>query len=252
MIKIAMFRPEGKSIEYSIEDVEVINIPVTKIVDTNIDILNFLKSIGPVDYLIFTSTLAAQKFRRSVHDQFDPYLKQAKEVIAIGAETAKAISSKVSVVPPLQSTAGIAEYLKSKSGSALLVRSRQGNPVLVQKLSSHMSVYVLNIYSSQQLAPDQRHMDFSREIANKHVDALIFTSSMITTSFYNIFSGLDSKLVEHLAEVIKIAIGKETENTMISLNLVPDHTLSKPEILKAIKIVKDICSKRECNKFMKK
>ncbi|MEM0160830.1 MAG: uroporphyrinogen-III synthase [Thermoplasmata archaeon] len=244
MIKIAMFRPESKNIEYKIEDVEVINIPVTKTVDTNIDILNFLKSIGPVEYLIFTSTLAAQKFRRSIGDQFDLYLNQAKEVIAIGTETAKAIRSKATVVPPVQSTAGIAEHLKSKSGTVLLVRSRQGNPTLIKELGSHMSVYVLDIYSSQQLLPDQRHIEFSKELINKHVDALIFTSSMITTSFYNIFSVLDSKLVEHLTEVLKIAIGKETENTMTSLNLVPDHTLSKPEILKAIKIVKEICSKR--------
>jgi uroporphyrinogen-III synthase len=78
MIKIAMFRPEGKNIEYNIEDVQVINIPVTKIVDTNIDILNFLKSIGSVDYLIFTSTLAVQKLRKSMSKEFDLYLKKCK------------------------------------------------------------------------------------------------------------------------------------------------------------------------------
>ncbi len=245
MIKIAMFRPEGKNIEYNIQDVYVVNIPVTKIVDTNIDILTFLKSIGPVDYLIFTSTLAVQKFRKSIRDQFDIYLNQSKEIIAIGTETAKSIHSKVSVVPSVQSTLGIAEYLKSKSGTVLLVRSKQGNPKLVQELSSHLSVYVLDVYSSQQLSPDERHIDFSKEIINNNIDALIFTSSMITTSFYNIFSELDSKLVEHLSKVLKIAIGKETENTMRSLNLVPDHTLSKPEILKAIKIVKDICTEKK-------
>jgi len=244
MIKIAMFRPEGKNIEYNIEDVQVINIPVTKIVDTNIDILNFLKSIGSVDYLIFTSTLAVQKLRKSMSKEFDLYLKKCKEIIAIGAETAKSIGSNVSVIPSMQSTVGIAEYLKSEGGTVLLVRSRQGNPKLVQELSAHMSVYVLDIYSSQQLAPDQRHIDFSKKIINKDVDALIFTSSMITTSFYNIFSELDSKLAEHLAVILKIAIGKETENTMRSLNLGPDFTLPKPEISKAIKIVKGIYSKR--------
>lgn len=238
MIKIAMFRPEDKDTVYKAEGVEITNIPVTKVVDTDINILHFLEKVGNVDYIVFTSTLAVQKFKKALEYQFDKYLKKCKEVIAVGNETAKSINLKKVVIPVIKSTAGIADYLKLKSGTVLLVRSKQGNPDLVCELRTHMTVYVLDIYTSEQLVPDQRHFDFSKEIVNRIVDALIFTSAMITTSFYNIFSELDPKLIEHLSAVFKVAIGEETADTMRSLNLVADHILSEPDILNAITFIK--------------
>ncbi|MEM3067878.1 MAG: uroporphyrinogen-III synthase, partial [Thermoplasmata archaeon] len=95
MIKVLMFRPEEKFENINIEGVELINLPIIKLVENDFYLDDFY-----FDTIIFTSSFAYSVFKKKIGEKIN--ILKNKRIIAIGEKTAKFIDFP-SIIPEKQS-----------------------------------------------------------------------------------------------------------------------------------------------------
>ncbi|MEM0447076.1 MAG: hypothetical protein QXT71_00770, partial [Thermoplasmata archaeon] len=81
MIKVLMFRPEEKFENINIEGVELINLPIIKLVENDFYLDDFY-----FDTIIFTSSFAYSVFKKKIGEKIN--ILKNKRIIAIGEKTA--------------------------------------------------------------------------------------------------------------------------------------------------------------------
>ncbi len=230
MIRIITFRPEEKFENINIEDVEITNISITKIVKLKFDLNSIINK--NFDYIIFTSTLGAKFFMEEIKKHNHEEILKNKNIIAIGKKTAEYLNNDV-IIPENQSSKGIIKLIE-KNSEILLIRSKNGNPYLVKRLREIGNLQIINAYKSV-IINDKDYKYIYTKMKNNYFNAVIFTSSFIFRSYLKVFSRYGNPL-EILPPLI-IAIGERTANTIKRFGIKP-IIMEEPDMkLSVIKVI---------------
>ncbi|MEM4100218.1 MAG: uroporphyrinogen-III synthase [Thermoplasmata archaeon] len=226
MIKVLMFRPEEKFENINIEGVELINLPIIKLVENDFYLDDFY-----FDTIIFTSSFAYTVFKKKIGEKIN--ILKNKRIIAIGEKTAKFIDFP-SIIPEKQSWEGIVGLISPKE-KVVLVRSSQGNNKLPNELiKKGVMLKVLDVYHEEKF--EKNFQECCKLIEKGDIYAIIFSSGMIAKTFFELFSKYcgDGKL--NTKKII--SIGKETSDILKKYidNFIE---LEKPDISLAIKLIKN-------------
>ncbi len=226
MVKILLFRPEEKFEEIKSENVELINFPILKLVEEDFTLEDF-----DFDTFIFTSSFAYNVFKKKLGEKIKNL--KGKRIIAIGEKTANSIEFP-SFIPEEQSWRGIIDMIRPGE-RVLLVRSREGNRKLPEGIISKGAYLdIINAYHAEKL--EENFKDCCRLLKQEKIDAIIFSSGMIVRTFFEFYKKYCEKDVK-LPKII-FSLGKETSENL--KNYVKEFIeLDKPDIFKAIKIIKN-------------
>ena len=232
MIRIITFRPEEKFRKINLDNADIINVPLTKIIKIKIEENTIQNEY--YDYVIFTSSIAVESFKEQIKN-YKEFLN-GKKLIAIGSKTAEYLGMECTV-PDIQSSKGIIDVV-SEGSKVLLVRSKNGNPYLVKKLKEKGSVKIINAYKS--IVIYDNFETIYKKLKNEYFDAAIFTSSLIFKSYITIFSRYGNPL--QILPKIVIAIGDKTARTMKRYNINP-VVMDIPDVEHSVKKIIDISQK---------
>jgi len=226
-VKIAVLRPE-EYIKDTLElfhntGFEVVATPFLKI-KVNEDGVKKFESIDSFDTAIITSQTAAKIISRY------SYKFEGKNVIAIGKKTAE-ILSKSRIEPEIpekfDSRTVYEQYReKLKNKRIILLRSDRGDPILL-KLSEVADVEEIVLYTiEKRWGGEQREL--LNDIAAGNFDTVIFSSSMMVSSFMELAEEMNikNKVINRLKEIKVVAIGPPTARALENYGLkaeIPDE-----------------------------
>ncbi|BDR91951.1 uroporphyrinogen-III synthase [Vulcanisaeta souniana] len=202
MVKVLVLRASGKIRPISIDDVDIIQIPVIKITP-NENVINKI-SLEDANYMVIMSTTVV-KYLRSTLEK----LGDSVRVIGVGPQTCNEME-KLGVkceVPSEFSSYGIIEMMKKlPRGKVVILRSLRGNDYVKNELQ-RIGYYVVE-YGIYDLTPDPISVDIACRLIN-YVDYVVFMSSMTYETMKDCAKNvLKGKTV--------IAIGRVTANRMKS------------------------------------
>lgn len=222
-----------------------LSLPTMKVIP--IDSQQFLKKFAQIsstkyDYCIFMSPNSVDVLFKLVRENdltslLDEQLAKC-EVIAIGPSTRKKLESNnvlVKYQPSDYSTFGIVNLIKKlelKPGTRIIVpRSGASNSYLKDKLDS-MSIILdeFYIYYPQGETPNQKLIDFSRQLEMNKVHVLIFTSPSAVRYLFSILQEILPDFKRHVKNIqVVISIGPNTTRELKSVDIFPieskEHTI---------------------------
>ncbi len=233
-MKIATFRPEEKFKNFTFENMEIINLPLTGIRKRDVNLKEIIKNYKKIDYVVFTSKLGVIFFKEDLGEYYNEFMKSVNEIIAIGEKTKNEIGDFNVKIPENESTNGIVNYFKDKTGTVIVVRSAQGNENLLKNLRGHMNLINIEIYESYTLEKNERHEEFLDMLRNNEIYGMVFTSRMIVRSFFKIFYGMDKNIFDYLKNVKIVSIGEETSKELKNFGIEEFYQLKKPGMEEAL------------------
>jgi len=227
MSKIAFFRPA----EYAEDTIrmfrengfDVLYAPFLKIKEFPDRIKEFEKLLenGSVDFSIFTSRTSARIALRYI----DVDKLRRSNIIAIGPVTAREF--KDSGITPLlpkkyTSTDIVREFEETLKGkNVVVVRSDKGDPAIyrLRDVCNFMEIVLYTLVPVR----GEAQQDVLKKITAGEVDAVVFSSSMMVDSFFDIAKeiGLSEKIIEILNRITLVAIGPPTERKLKRFGLNP-------------------------------
>mgnify|MGYP003903516219 FL=1 len=185
-------------------------------------------------YYVFLSPNSVEIFVGMVRENNLTHLlgEQLKksDVIAIGPSTRKKLEVNdiyVKWLPSDYSSNGIVkliERLSPKPGTRIMIpRSGASNSFLKDRLGSMgMILDEFYLYHPQIETINETWIEFSKELENKKVQVLIFTSPSAVRFFFSIMDNMLLNVIGHLRNVdALISIGPNTTKELISRNLSP-------------------------------
>jgi uroporphyrinogen-III synthase len=181
-----------------------------------------------VDYVIFMSANGVKHLLDNVKglDAEKDLRKSLKNtlVIAVGPKTAQELEKKgfnVDLIPDRYTSDGILQCLQQrhvKGKTVYIPRTSEAPPELAEKLRK-MGNQVEEIYVYQSQLPEDGGLAerFVRDLANKKIDAIIFSSSLGVKNFFEMLTEVVSK--EKLpnlmnTKTVVVAIGPTTARTI--------------------------------------
>ncbi len=197
-------RPEIKFNKIHTENINIINFPLTKIVDIKLDekCINEIKN-NNYDIIILTSSYGAEIF-------FNNYYRYIKEAtfIPIGDKTLDVIRKYTDnyLIPDEKDSYGIINIIKNyKNKKIALFRSKKSNNILNNYLkSNNYTFYEYYIYDIENIY-DTKIINL---LNSSNCIGILFTSSLEADIFFNILK--NNKIHKNI-----FAIGKITEETVI-------------------------------------
>jgi uroporphyrinogen-III synthase len=215
-MKVALLRPENH-IENSIHlltsaGFDVIAIPFIKIERDKEGIAELEKLFGEFDTVIVTSQTAA----RIVSEH--PKILKDKRIIAIGKKTAAILFElgvKAELPSKFDSKTLFEEFAdKLRGARVLILRSNKGDATLL-KLSNFAEIKEIVLYKiEREWGEEQKKL--VRLVVHGHIDAIVFSSSMMVKSFMELADamGLLEDTVKALNNLHTIAIGPPTKKVL--------------------------------------
>ncbi len=200
-------------------------------IENNIDIDEY-------DYLIFTSKNAVIFFLKKYRNINN------KKIVAVGEKTAKVLEGygfKDIIVPENYSGEGVLELLKKHESEFInkkigVVRALEGNDNLLKQKT--FKIDLIPVYKTDYNIPE--NIDTVKNMfENNLIYAVIFSSPSTFEGFLKIFKEESKNL---LSKTKVIAIGKTTENFIISKGFNVDFSPKKytfEEIVKNLKTFND-------------
>ncbi len=205
-MRVAILRPkeyaERTKEELEREGFEVVAVPFIKIVPDEEGIRR-IKELGKFDYVIVTSQTSA---RILVESGF-----RHGAVIAIGKRTADVLRSAGMnpITPKRFDSRSICEEFGDllRGKRVAVVRSDKGDPVLKKLATEEFVVYRIEFEHGEE------QMDLIR---NMNFDAIVFSSSMMVRSFFELARkmGMMERVLEGLRGKIVVAIGPPTRRVL--------------------------------------
>ena len=219
-MKVAVLRPE-QYIDDTLKlfqnlDMDVIAVPFLEIKVEKSGIEK-MGDLGKFDVVIITSQTSAK-----IAVEFRDRLKEAR-IIAIGKRTAKVLSEaglQPEIPEKFDSRTVYEKYKESLKGRrVILLRSDKGDPILL-KLSEVAEVDEIVLYRIVEKWGKEQE-ELIRQIAGKKVDVIVFSSSMMVRSFFNLAEKMSKfdETLKALKEMDVIAIGPPTARMLEKYNI---------------------------------
>jgi uroporphyrinogen-III synthase len=219
-MKVAVLRPE-QYIEDTLKlfrnlDLDIVPVPFIEI-KTERSGIEKMGDLEKFDVVIITSQTSAK-----IAVKFREKLKRAR-IIAIGKRTAKILSDaglKPEIPDKFDSKTVYEKYKESLRGKrVILLRSDKGDPILM-KLSEVAEVDEIVLYRIEEKWGKEQE-DLIRQIAGKDIDMVIFSSSMMVRSFFNLAEkmGRLDEVLRSLKEMDVVAIGPPTARMLENYNV---------------------------------
>lgn len=222
-------------------------IEIARSVDTSI-VKPFLEALAnnKVDYVILMSVNGVKHLldiieNLGVADEFKKNLKKTV-MIAVGPKTAQELEKNgihVDLIPEKYTSEGIRQCLQqrhAKDKTIFIPRTSEAPPELAEQLR-RMGNHVDEIYVYQSQLPHNRPLTakFIKDLKNKRVNAILFTSALGAKNFFEILKQILSE--EKLKVLIQerttiVAIGPTTAKSLrevgIKVDVMPEkHTLDE-------------------------
>lgn len=215
--KVLVTRPKGRSSRTADElrkkGAEVLELPSIRTValEDQSELYQALDKIKEYQWIVFTSPTGAEIF-------FDELKKAHKDIrslagaqiAAIGQGTAKVLEDRgilVNLIPEVYDGDSLGEALAEKlqgGEKILLPRARKGNQNLSKILKEH-GAQVNDITTYDTVYESSRLIQIDKEIENRSIDCVVFTSASTVKGF------VESTSLTDYSHVTAACIGKQTE-----------------------------------------
>ncbi len=222
-------------------------IEITKSTDTSV-VNPFLEALAnkKVDYVILMSVNGVNHLlditeNLGVTDEFKKNLKNTV-MMAVGPKTAQELERNgihVDLIPEKYTSEGIMQCLRQrnvKDKTIFIPRTSEAPPELTEQLRK-MGNRVEEIYVYKSQIPHNRSLTekFVKELKNKRVDAILFTSALGAKNFFEILKQIVSEkefkaLIQE--RTVIVAIGPTTAQSIteigVKVDVIPKkHTLDE-------------------------
>ena len=204
-----------------------------------------LDRLGSYHWLVFTSINAIRFFFARLFEKgMDARDLKGPRIATVGATTAEELRAhgvKADLLPEEFTGEGLAASLiaHGMAGKSILIpRALKAREVLPEELeAAGAAVQVVPVYRN--VRPEAKTDELRRELAERQVDVITFTSSSTVTNFLHMLNAADQEELHRLLAGVRVAVigpitARTAEKAGLAIDIQPE-TFTIPDLVESIR-----------------